>query len=76
MSLPLLQEWVLYCAKDVYEVLGLEANYTFPETNPIPWIESWIKNDHQPSPQEEKPTAYMLGAVKDTAGDKVFDVDL
>jgi ribonucleoside-diphosphate reductase beta chain len=76
MSLELLQEWVLFCARDVYEFLEIETDRKFPETNPIPWIESWLKNDHQPSPQEEKPTAYMLGAVKDTAGSKVFDVDL
>ena len=76
MSLELLQDWVLFCAKDVYEFIGIETDRTFPETNPIPWIESWLKNDHQPSPQEEKPTAYMLGAVKDTVGSKVFEVDL
>lgn len=72
----LLKEWVLWCARDVYNFLNIETEHKLPTSNPLPFMDIWIRNDHQASPQEEKSVAYMLGMVKDDVGDEVFDVDL
>lgn len=73
----LLKEWVLWCAKDAFLVLGpLPDCYIFPTKNPLPFMDDWITNDHQPSPQEERPTSYMLGGVKDTIGEDVIEFDI
>ena len=39
-------------------------------------MNDWIDINHnQASPQEEKVGNYLLGGLKDTAGDEVFELD-
>lgn len=72
----LLKDWVYWCAKDAYDILRIEPEFEVPNKNPLPFMDDWITNDHQPSPQEERPTAYMLGGVKDTIGDEIITFDI
>lgn len=72
----LLKNWVLWCSKDIYEVLNITSSYELPDNNPLPFLDDWLTNSHQASPQEEKNTAYLLGAVVDTTGDEVLDFKL
>ena len=72
----LLKSWVLWCAKDVYTTLDIQSDFVLPESNPLGFMDDWIVNDHQPSPQEEKSTSYMLGGIKDTIGDNKIEFEL
>lgn len=77
MNATLLKQWVLYNAKEVYEFFGIKTQHQLPNKNPIPFINDWIRIDAiQPSPQEERHGAYMLGAVVNDVSEENFDIDL
>ena len=77
MNLELLENWVLFNANDVYVFTKIENPFKIIRKNPIPFINDWIDlNNHQASPQEEKPSNYLLGGLVNDAGDKVYDFDL
>lgn len=77
MNLELLENWVLFNANDVYTFTKIENPFKIIRKNPIPFINDWIDlNNHQASPQEEKPSNYLLGGLVNDAGDKVYDFDL
>ncbi len=71
--------FTLYCADEVYTVLGLDkSGYVFPEKNPLPFLKEWFNiGDVQSSPMEEKLGNYMLGMIsRDLDESEVIDVDL
>jgi ribonucleoside-diphosphate reductase beta chain len=73
----LLKQWVLYNAAEVYKFFGIKPKHILPTKNPIVSIDKWINiNTVQGSPQEARQGAYMVGAVVDTIGDKVIEIDL
>lgn len=72
----ILKQWVRYCAGDVFDALHIDPFFNIPTTNPIPYMDIWIRNDHQASPQEEKTAAYFIGMVKDDSTGQQFDIDL
>lgn len=77
MNLELLENWTLFNANDVYTFTKIENPFKIIRKNPIPFINDWIDlNNHQASPQEEKPSNYLLGGLVNDAGDKVYDFDL
>lgn len=61
---------------DKQEVIK-QVGHDIPSKNPLKFIEKWINMDmNQGSPMEQKTTGqYLINAVRDTAGDKVFDVE-
>jgi ribonucleoside-diphosphate reductase beta chain len=72
-----LSAWTLYCAKDVYQTLGLEAaKYTLPASNPLKFMEKWLNiSKTQASPQEQDIAAYKVGVMRRNDADVVFDDD-
>jgi hypothetical protein len=54
-----------------------QVGYDIPTKNPLKFIEKWINMDmNQGSPMEQKTTGqYLINAVRDTAGDKIFEAD-
>ena len=77
MNLELLENWTLFNANDVYTFTKIENPFKIIRKNPIPFINDWIDlNNHQASPQEEKPSNYLLGGLVNNAGDKIYDFDL
>lgn len=76
MDQELLQLWMLFCAKDPAVFFGFNDEYQFPEKNPLGFMNEWLNIDKiQPSPQEENPGAYLLGAITRDLGDKKFNSD-
>jgi ribonucleoside-diphosphate reductase beta chain len=76
LDAELTKQWVLYNAKEVYSFFSIESEHELPKKNPISFIEEWINSgDTQGSPQEDRPTQYLLGAVVDDLKDKVIEVD-
>ncbi|MFV0678935.1 ribonucleotide-diphosphate reductase subunit beta [Ottowia sp.] len=77
MNAERLSAWTLYCAKDVYQTLGLTANqYTLPAANPLKFMEKWLNiSKIQASPQEQDIAAYKVGVMRRTDKDLVFDDD-
>lgn len=77
MNAERLAAWTLYCAKDVYQTLGLTTNkYTLPGANPLKYMEKWLNiSKTQASPQEQDIAAYKVGVMRRTDKDVIFDVD-
>jgi ribonucleoside-diphosphate reductase beta chain len=76
LTQELLVEGVKWNAADVYRFFDFKVPYNSPVRNPLGYMEDWVNISRtQPSAQEEKVGAYMMGAVLDTAGDKTYNVD-
>ncbi len=77
MNAERLSTWTLYCAKDVYQTLGITAGkYQLPIANPLKFMEKWLNiSKTQASPQEQDIAAYKVGVMRRTDQDVVFDDD-
>lgn len=74
MDEDLLISWTMFCAKDPAIFFGFVEEYEFPEKNPLGFMSEWLNLDKiQPSPQEEKHGAYLLGAITKNLGNKKFE---
>ncbi len=66
LTAPLLKQWVLYSAADVYRVfdIPLPTEYKFPRDNPLPYMENWIDiSKTQPAPQEQQNGQYKVNVL-------------
>jgi len=72
-----LSAWTLYCAKDVYQTLGLTTTrYVLPGANPLKYMEKWLNiSKTQASPQEQDIAAYKVGVMRRTDKHLIFDAD-
>jgi len=77
MNADRLSAWTLYCAKDVYQTLGLASRkHALPASNPLKFMEKWLNiSKTQASPQEQDIAAYKVGVMRRTDQDVVFDDD-
>lgn len=77
MTADRLAAWTLYCARDVYQTLGLTSGrYQFPSSNPLRFMEKWLNiSKTQASPQEQDIAAYKVGVLRRTDTDVIFDAD-
>ena len=77
MNAQRLADWTLYCAKDVYQTLGIQTDkYTLPATNPLKFMEKWLNiSSTQASPQEQDIAAYKVGVMRRTDAGVLFDAD-
>jgi ribonucleoside-diphosphate reductase beta chain len=77
MNARRLSTWTLYCAKDVYQTLGIvTSKYNLPANNPLKYMEKWLNiSKTQASPQEQDIAAYKVGVMRRTDKDVIFDVD-
>ncbi|TAN13878.1 MAG: hypothetical protein EPN34_00835 [Burkholderiaceae bacterium] len=75
MNAERLAAWTLYCAKDVYNTLGLQTEkYQFPKTNPLKFMEKWLNiSKTQASPQEQDIAAYKVGVMRRNDEGVMFD---
>lgn len=77
MNADRLSAWTLYCAKDVYNTLGITTDkYDFPSNNPLKFMEKWLNiSKTQASPQEQDIAAYKVGVLQRTDEGMIFDDD-
>ncbi len=77
MNADRLSAWTLYCAKDVYQTLGLSTGrFTLPAHNPLKFMEKWLNISRtQASPQEQDIAAYKVGVMRRDDENQVFDAD-
>ena len=77
MNAERLAAWTLYCAKDVYQTLGIATTrHELPTSNPLKFMEKWLNISRtQASPQEQDIAAYKVGVMRRTDKDVVFDDD-
>lgn len=77
MNAERLSAWTLYCARDVYQTLGIAtARYALPSANPLKFMEKWLNiSSTQASPQEQDIAAYKVGVMRRTDRGLVFDDD-
>lgn len=72
-----LNQWVFYNAKTVYEFLGIEPEEKLPNKNPLKFMESWLNiSKFQSSPQEENNNQYKTGVMIRDDDNITFDDDL
>lgn len=72
----LIVQWVKYNAQDVYDFFGIESGYERITRNPLPFMDSWLTNDNQTSPQEQTSASYLLGSVLDDVKDDTLNFEL
>ena len=77
MNAQRLADWTLYCAKDVYQTLGIQTDkYALPASNPLKFMEKWLNiSSTQASPQEQDIAAYKVGVMRRTDAGVLFDAD-
>ena len=69
----LLNEYVDYIGGQRMRGVGLKPPFAFPSRNPLPWTSSWIASKSvQVAPQETEISSYVVGGVKQDAGDDDF----
>ncbi|TAL88233.1 MAG: hypothetical protein EPN62_11985 [Candidimonas sp.] len=75
MNADRLAAWTLYCARDVYNTLGIETDrYKLPQANPLKYMEKWLNiSKTQASPQEQDIAAYKVGVMRRTDEGILFD---
>lgn len=74
LSASLLQDYTLFMAKPLYDVLGLEYTFKVVEKTPLPYMEKYIDSSKvQVAAQELNITAYKLGAIEDDTENLVED---
>lgn len=61
---PMIKNWVLFNARDVYKFLNIDSDHKFPKTNPMPHLENWLNiGKTQAAPQEQDNNAYKVNTV-------------
>lgn len=59
-------EYAKYLASDIYKVLGLDINFTYPENNNLPWLKDYLDLDAiQVTPQEGQLNNYKVNVMQD-----------
>lgn len=72
----MVKDWVLYGVYDAASFLGVDNHFKHVMKNPLSYMDDWIDiNKNQTSPQEEKAGNYLIGGLKKTSGDTVYDMD-
>lgn len=70
----LIKDWATFNAQNIKDNLGIEHQKTV-KSNPIPWINSWIKGSMQAAPMEQDITSYVVGAIDNDIDNLDIDVD-
>lgn len=71
-----LDKWVLFSATNVVRPLGLDFDYPQVETNPLPYMKSWLDiSDFQASPQSEANGQYKVNLLRRDDETTEFEVD-
>ena len=75
LNKELLDEWVLYNAKEVYKTLKIKSDFKFPNSTPLVWFtNNWLDlNKVQNANQETDSTNYKLSSTISTLGDDILD---
>ncbi len=76
LNSKLLKEWVYYCAKPMYDFLGIEFSFDVVTKNPLPLMDKWMEIDKQQNAnQEQDNTQYLLNTLVDDAAEKIIKWD-
>ena len=61
----ILSEYVDYIAHNRMSVIGLNPDFDCPSSNPVPWVNSYLKSDNvQVAPQESEISSYLTGQIE------------
>jgi len=73
LSLPKLERWIMFCAKDAYTILGLTSTWSFPDENPMPDMNLFTNvGSIDSAPQEIPPPVYLLNSIQPGNPDRKF----
>ena len=65
LNTPLLKQWVYYNAYPLYQLFDIDFDFTIQNSDPIPWMKSFIEIDKQQNAnQEQQNGGYLLNTVK------------
>lgn len=75
VTVGMLNGHTLFHAKDIYNFLGLECKYAFPDKSPMNHLKEWFNiNSVKGAPQEEKQGNYLLGGMVNDGHRNVIDI--
>lgn len=70
----ILCQYVEYITNQRARAIGLPVIFEGANTNPIPWINSWLSSDNkQVAPMETEISSYLIGAIDSNLDDDEFD---
>lgn len=70
------KQWTLWCAKPIYELLGITPKYKMPIKNPVKFMDKWLDiSATQASPQEQDNGQYRVNVMRRTDEGSTFDID-
>lgn len=71
---PILCSYVEYITNERARAVGLPEIFKGANTNPIPWISTWLASDTvQVAPQETEITSYLVGQIDSNLDEDAFD---
>lgn len=76
LTTELLQDYVFYMAKPIYDVLGVRFNYKFIQETPLKYMDKYINSSKlQVANQEMQSGQYQVNATVDDSAGISFDED-
>jgi ribonucleoside-diphosphate reductase beta chain len=78
LNAQILSEYVEYITNQRMQAVNLESAFPEATSNPIPWMNAWLKSDNvQVAPQESEISSYLVGALDSNISDEDFaDISL
>lgn len=64
LNKEILIDYLKHISANRMNAIGFDVKFDFPESNPLPWMNNWLKTDNmQVAPQEVEITSYLIGQV-------------
>lgn len=74
LNKEILSGYIEYITNLRMTAVGLPAGFPKSNSNPIPWINTWLSSDNvQVAPQETEITTYLVGQINSDLSDSDFD---
>ncbi len=73
LNTQILCQYIDYLAQDRMRAVGLQYNNHHPTSNPIPWINHYLRSDNvQVAPQKVEVSSYLVGQIDSNLDEKSF----
>ena len=73
LNAEILKLFVDYLTNKRMRAIGLDVDFDYPKSHPLPWVKAWISADSgQDAPQEKEKTEYIVGGINNDVSKDTF----
>lgn len=73
LNAEIMKSFVDYLTNKRMRAIGLEVDFDYPKSHPLPWVKEWISGGTgQDAPQEKEKTDYIVGGIKNDISQDTF----